>query len=195
MKSRRILVNPIATLPQASFNDAKCDRQGRFWAGTTDRLETEKIGCLYRIDPDGAATRVADGFICSNGQSFSPDGRIMCHTCSHERIINAYDLDPVTGNVSNRRVFATIDRSAGVPDGSTVDAEGYLWSTHWGGWRITRYAPDGSVDREIEMPGKSVTSCAFGGTNMETLFVTTASVEFDNGRWIFMEIPASMPLQ
>jgi xylono-1,5-lactonase len=187
MKSRRTLVNPIADLPRVSFNDAKCDRQGRLWAGTTDRLETEKLGCLYRIDPDGTATLFADGFVCSNGPSFSPDGRIMYHTCTHEQTINAYDLDPATGHVSNRRVFATVERSAGTPDGSTVDAEGYLWSTHWGGWRIRRYAPDGSLDREIEMPAKSTTSCAFGGPDMTTLFVTTASIELDNGRWIFLD--------
>ena len=187
MKTRRSFVNPIAGRPRVSFNDAKCDRQGRLWAGTTDRLETEKLGCLYRIDPDGTATLFADGFVCSNGPSFSPDGRIMYHTCTHEQTINAYDLDPATGHVSNRRVFATVEHSAGTPDGSTVDAEGYLWSTHWGGWRIRRYAPDGSLDREIEMPVKSMTSCAFGGPDMTTLFVTTASIELDNGRWIFLD--------
>jgi len=187
MKSRTTLVNPIAGRPNLSFNDAKCDRQGRLWAGTTDRLEKEPLGRLYRIDPDGTATSVADGFICSNGPSFSPDGRIMYHTCSSERVINAYDIDPRTGHASNRRVFARIDPTAGVPDGSTVDAEGYLWTTHWGGWRITRYAPDGRIDREIPMPVKSITSCAFGGANMDTLFVTTASMENDNGRWVYMD--------
>src|SRR5882724_1685115 len=187
MKTRHPYVNPIAAEPRASFNDAKCDRQGRLWAGTTDRLEIERIGRLYRIGSNGDVTSVAEGFICSNGPSFSPDGRIMYHTCSHERVIHAYDVAQDSGQVSNRRVFATIDASAGVPDGSTVDAEGYLWSTHWGGWRITRYAPDGRVDREIEMPVKSVTSCAFGGEAMDTLFVTTASIEFDDGRWVFMD--------
>jgi sugar lactone lactonase YvrE len=187
MMNRRGLVNPIAGRTRLSFNDAKCDRQGRLWAGTTDRLETERLGCLYRIDANAGATLVADDFVCSNGPSFSPDGRTMYHTRSHERAIDAYDLDPATGNVSNRRIFATVDPSAGVPDGSTVDAEGYLWSTHWGGSRITRYAPDGRIDREIELPVKKVTSCAFGGANMDTLFVTTASIEFDNGRWIFMD--------
>ena len=186
MKTRTAFVNPISSLPQASFNDAKCDRQGRLWAGTTDRLETEKIGRLYRIGPNGEFTSVSQDFVCSNGPSFSPDGRIMYHTLSHERIIHAYDVDPGTGEVSNRRIFAIIDPSAGVPDGSTVDSQGYLWTTHWGGWRITRYAPDGRVDRKIEMPAKNVTSCAFGGENMDTLFVTTASIEFDNGRWVFM---------
>jgi len=187
MKTRTSLVNPIASLPQAGFNDAKCDRQGRLWAGTTDRLEKERIGRLYRFDAKGTATSIAEGFICSNGPSFSPDGRTMYHTRSSERVIDAYDIDPDTGAASNRRVFATIDAGAGVPDGSTVDAEGYLWSAHWGGWRITRYAPDGRVDREIAMPVKSVTSCAFGGENMDTLFVTTASAENVDGRWVFMD--------
>jgi sugar lactone lactonase YvrE len=109
----------------------------------------------------------------------------MYHSCSHERVINAYDIDPATGRASNRRLFARIE--AGVPDGSTVDAEGYLWSTHWGGARVTRFAPDGRVDRVIEIPVEKVTSCAFGGRNMDTLFVTTASIAFDNGRWIFMD--------
>jgi sugar lactone lactonase YvrE len=187
MKQRTTLVNPIAGRPNISFNDAKCDRQGRLWAGTTDRLETDALGALYRIDGDGTATSFAEGFVCSNGPSFSPDGRTMYHTCSHERVINAYDIDPATGRASNRRLFAKIDAAAGVPDGSTVDSEGYLWSAHWGGWRITRYALDGHIDREIAMPVKSVTSCAFGGKDMDTLFVTTASIEFNEGRWIFMD--------
>jgi sugar lactone lactonase YvrE len=111
----------------------------------------------------------------------------MYHTCSHERVIHAYDVDAGSGAASNRRVFATFDPAVGVPDGSTVDAEGYLWSTHWGGSRITRFAPDGRVDREIAMPVKNVTSCAFGGPDMSTLFVTTASVDLVEGRWRFMD--------
>jgi sugar lactone lactonase YvrE len=186
LKRRRTLVNPIAGRPNISFNDAKCDRQGRLWAGTTDRNEVEALGKLYRIDPDGTATEFADGFVCSNGPSFSPDGRIMYHSCSHERLINAYDIDPATGCATNPRLFAKFSAAEGAPDGSTVDAEGYFWSTHWGGSRVTRYAPDGRVDRVIDIPVQKVTSCAFGGRNMDTLFVTTASIEFDSGRWIYM---------
>lgn len=187
MKKRRTLVNPIEGRSTISFNDAKNDRQGRLWAGTTDRLEVDAVGQLFRIDPDGTATVIADSFVCSNGPSFSPDGRIMYHSCSHERVINAYDIDPATGKASNRRLFAKFEGDAGVPDGSTVDAEGYLWSTHWGGARVTRFAPDGRTDRVIEIPVQKVTSCAFGGKNMETLFITTASIDFDNGRWIYMD--------
>lgn len=180
-------VNPIAALPRASFNDGKCDRQGRLWAGTTDRLETEKVGALYRIDQGGETVRIVDGFICSNGPSFSPDGRIMYHSRTHDRAIYAHDVDPETGAASEGRLFARIEPDAGVPDGSTVDAEGYLWSTHWGGWRITRYAPDGRVDRVIDMPVKSPTSCAFGGPEMSTLFVTSASIDFVDGKWVYLD--------
>jgi D-xylonolactonase len=184
LRTRTQLANPIAALPQASFNDAKCDRQGRLWAGTVDRLETETIGCLYRLDPDGGFEAIADGFICSNGPSFSPNGRTMYHTRSHERVIMGYDIDPVTGVASNPRVFANIGADQGVPDGSTVDAEGFVWSAHWGGGRVTRYRPDGRVDRVIEMPVKTLTSCAFGGPDMDTLFVTSASAELKDGRWV-----------
>jgi len=187
LKRRQTLVNPIAGQPNISFNDAKCDRQGRLWAGTTDRNEVEALGKLYRIDPDGTATVFADGFVCSNGPSFSPDGRRMYHSCSHERLINVYDIDPGTGNASRPRPFTTFTAAEGVPDGSTVDAEGYFWSTHWGGSRVTRYTPNGRIDRIIDIPVKKVTSCAFGGRDMDTLFVTTASIEFESGRWIYME--------
>jgi sugar lactone lactonase YvrE len=187
MSERTFFVNPIAAVPRASFNDAKCDRQGRLWAGTTDRLETEPIGCLYRIDRGASVARIVDGFICSNGPSFSPDGRVMYHTRTHDRAIYAYEIRPETGEASNGRIFARIEPDTGVPDGSTVDADGYLWSTHWGGWRINRYTPDGRLERVIEMPIKSPTSCAFGGPDMTTLFVTSASIEFVDGSWVYLD--------
>ena len=183
---RTPFVHPAQGRPRASFNDAKCDRQGRLWAGTTDRLETEPIGEFFRIDPDGGATLVADGFITSNGPSFSPDGRILYHTDSHAGTINAYDVDPDTGAASNRRLFARIDRADGVPDGSTVDAEGHVWTAHWGGGRVTRFSPDGRVARVIAMPVRSATSVAFGGPEMTTLFVTTASIDMGPQGWIYM---------
>jgi sugar lactone lactonase YvrE len=187
MRRRTPVGNPMAAHPRACFNDAKCDRQGRLWAGTTDRQETDPYGTLWRFDPDGTASRVADGFIASNGPSFSPDGRTLYHTRSHEKTIMAYDIDPATGAASNERVFARTDPDGGIPDGSTVDAEGFLWQTHWGGSRVTRYAPDGRVDRVLEMPAKIVTSCAFGGEELTTLYVTTASIAFVDGQWVYMD--------
>jgi sugar lactone lactonase YvrE len=176
--SRRTpFVHPARHHPGASFNDAKCDRQGRLWAGTTDRRETDPIGELYRVGPAGEASLIAAGFIASNGPSFSPDGRIMYHTDSHAGVIHAYDIDPEGGTASNRRVFVQIDRADGVPDGSTVDAEGHLWTAQWGGRRVIRFAPDGRISGVIEIPARAPTSCAFGGPDMTTLFVTTASID------------------
>lgn len=186
-RTRIPFVNPIDDGDRVSFNDGKCDRQGRLWAGTTDRLEKERLGQLFRIDGDAVVTPINDGYICSNGPSFSPDGRTMYHTRSHDRAIWAYDIDPATGAASNGRVFAVVDEKHGVPDGSTVDAEGHLWSTHWGGWRVTRYRPDGTEDRVIEMPVKSPTSCAFGGPDLRTLYVTSASIEMIDGVWVEMD--------
>lgn len=183
---RSPIVNPIAGKPRATFNDAKCDRQGRLWAGTTDREETDAIGELYRVDADGTAHRIADGFICSNGPSFSPDGRVVYHTRSHDRTIVAYDVDPDTGAASNQRLFARIAPEDGIPDGSTVDAEGHVWCTHWDGARVTRYRPDGTVDRVVRMPVRTPTSCAFGGPDLKTLFITTASITMVDKRWVYM---------
>ncbi|GGA94208.1 hypothetical protein GCM10011491_23050 [Brucella endophytica] len=185
--TRTPFVNPIADMPRASFNDAKSDRQGRLWAGTTDRLETDRLGRLYRIEANGQTQPINDGYVCSNGPSFSPDGRILYHTRSQDRAIWAYDIDLATGAASNGRVFATIEEKHGIPDGSTVDAEGFLWSTHWGGWRITRYRPDGTEERVIEMPVKSPTSCAFGGPDLRTLYITSASIEMIEGTWVYMD--------
>ncbi|MGH8104439.1 MAG: SMP-30/gluconolactonase/LRE family protein [bacterium] len=186
MRNRTAFCNPVRHQARACFNDAKCDRHGRLWAGTTDRQETERLGELYRFDPDGSCERVAGGFIASNGPSFSPDGTIMYHTRSHERLIYAYDVDREAGTASSERIFARYDVSDGIPDGSAVDSEGYLWSTHWAGWRVTRFAPDGRIERVIKMPVKTLTSCAFGGDDLATLYVTSASIEFADGKWIYM---------
>jgi xylono-1,5-lactonase len=183
---RTPFVHPVRQIPRACFNDGKCDRQGRLWAGTTDRQESSALGELYRFEPGGEAALIASGFIASNGPSFSPDGTVMYHTSSHDRTIFAYDIDPDTGTASNRRVFVRMDPADGIPDGSTVDAEGFLWSTHWGGWRVTRFAPDGSVDRVIEMPVKALTSCAFGGPDLTTLFVTSASIDLTPAGFVYM---------
>jgi xylono-1,5-lactonase len=178
-------IHPARHHSRACFNDGKCDRQGRLWTGTTDRMETEPIGELYRIACNGQAALIASGFIASNGPSFSPDGRIMYHTSSHDRTIYAYDIEGESGIASNRRIFARIHPADGIPDGSTVDAEGCLWSTHWGGWRVTRFTPDGRIDRVIEMPVKASTSCAFGGDDLSTLYITSASIDFGQTGWVF----------
>lgn len=184
--TRRGVANPFADQPRATFNDAKVNRDGTIFAGTTDKLESEKLGQLYKVAPGRSPELIADGFICSNGPSFSPDGRIVYHTRSQDREIWAYELDDY-GNVVRSEIFARIGLDEGIPDGSTVDAAGFLWSTHWDGGRITRYRPDGSVERVVETPCPSPTSCCFGGPDLTTLFFTSASITMVDGTWIYMD--------
>lgn len=169
--------DPEADLPGNRFNDGKVDRQGRLWAGTIDGECKEPTGSLYRLDPDGTVHRMAGGFICSNGLGWSPDQRTMYFTDSMVRTIWAFEFDAASGGLGERRVFVRLSDHDGVPDGLTVDAQGYVWSAIWDGWRIVRFAPDGRIDREIPMPVQRPSSCAFGGPDLKTLFVTSACVE------------------
>lgn len=156
------------------INDGKVDRTGRFFAGTMDSQEAGPFGALYRLDPDFKVTRVETGIIVSNGPCWSPDGDTFYFADTWSGEIWAYDYDQATGDISNRRTFAKVDRSGGgAADGSTVDAEGYLWNALVYDSKLVRYAPDGTVDRVIEMPVKKVTSVMFGGPDLDILFVTS----------------------
>jgi len=168
---------PECALPGNRFNDGKCDRFGRFWAGTMDDAAKQATGALYRLSPDLTVTRMLSGVVVSNGIAWSPDNRIMYYTDSENRTILAFDYDAETGDISRQHVFVRVTDEAGLPDGLTVDAEGFIWSAHWDGWRITRYNPDGDIDRVIRMPVPRPTSCAFGGDSLNKLYVTSASID------------------
>lgn len=169
-----IIADPEPDLLGNRFNDGKCDRHGRFWAGTTDINEIDPTGSLYCVGESLKLDRHFSNVIVANGLGWSPDNRTMYFTDSGIQTIHAFDYDFDAGAVANRRDFVVVDPAEGIPDGLTVDAEGYVWSAHWGGSRITRYDPNGQVDRVIEMPVPMVTSLAFGGKNLDRLFVTTA---------------------
>jgi sugar lactone lactonase YvrE len=164
-------------MPFNRFNDGKVDRRGRLWAGTIDRQTAKPTGSLYRLDADLLVTRMETGLICSNGLGWSPDDKIMYFTDSMVRTIWQYDFDAASGTIDNRRVFAKLAEDDGVPDGLTVDAEGFVWSAVWDGWRIVRYAPDGAIDRQIIMPVQRPSSCMFGGPGLRTLYVTSACAD------------------
>jgi len=154
-------------------NDGKCDRQGRFWIGTMDEGRRAQRGRLYRLDRT-ALTAMLDGLDVPNSLCWSPDGRTMYFADSAQRTIWAFPFDPAAGTLGERRVFVrTGDDEA--PDGATVDAEGYVWSARYGGGRVVRHAPDGRIDRMQPVPASQVTSCAFGGPDLATLFITTAT--------------------
>jgi L-arabinonolactonase len=167
------LLDPEADQPYTRFNDGKCDRSGRFWAGTMDEGNPNTRGALYRLDPSGDCQIMQAGIGISNGLGWSPDNRIMYYTDSIKHQIYAYDFDLQSGTIRNRRVFAETPQEY-VPDGLTVDAEGHIWSAKWDGWKVVRYAPDGSVDSEIELPVQRPTSCTFGGPELKHLYITSA---------------------
>ncbi|MEJ1160560.1 SMP-30/gluconolactonase/LRE family protein [Prosthecomicrobium sp. N25] len=170
---------PEAGKPGNRFNDGKCDRRGRFWAGTLAIDTTPGHGSLYRLDADGRCTRMDEGFHVSNGLGWSPDDRRFYFTDTGAGRIHVYDFDLETGTIANRRLFAEVAPGTGVPDGLAVDAEGFVWSAHWDGWCITRYDPDGRVDRVINLPVPRPTSCCFGGPDLSTLYVTSARIRLN----------------
>src|SRR5882672_2031622 len=172
---RQVLLHPEADLPGNWFNDCKCDRLGRLWTGSADRKEQDPTGNLYVIDARLGVRKVDSGIICANGPAFSPDGRTAYFADSFARKIFRYDIDPATGAVGPRSTFVTVPDEAGVPDGMTVDTEGFLWNAQWDGWRVTRYAPDGRIDRVIRLPVPRPTAPAFGGEDLKTLYITSAS--------------------
>ena len=174
-QTRRMVV-PEPDRPENRFNDGKTDRQGRFWAGSMHDPETKPTGALYRLDTDLRAHRMVDGITCSNACCFSPDGRTMYHTDSPTRIVWAWDLDPDSGEIANRREFVRLAEDDGVPDGATVDAEGFVWVAHWNGWRVTRFDPAGRVARVMRVPVQRPTCPAFGGAGLDVLYVTSASI-------------------
>jgi L-arabinonolactonase len=169
-----LINNPIGNNPAIRLNDGKVDRRGRFIAGSMDTMESGPNGELYRLDPDFKVTKLDSGIIVSNGPCWSPDDSTFYFADSWSGEIWAYDYDINTGGVSNRRTFAKVDTSrGGAADGSTVDAEGYLWNAQVYDAKLVRYAPDGRVDRVIDMPVKKVTSVNFGGPNLDILYVTS----------------------
>ncbi|MBM6593592.1 SMP-30/gluconolactonase/LRE family protein [Microvirga pudoricolor] len=172
--------DPEADKPGNRFNDGKCDALGRFWAGTMDMAVTPGAGSLYRLDARGRIDRMETGIGISNGIGWSPDNASMYFTDSMARTIFVYDFDLENGTISRRRVFAQTPENMGVPDGLTVDAEGFVWSAQWDGWRIIRYAPDGTVDRAISVPVPRPTSCTFGGPDLSTLFITSARIRLSS---------------
>jgi L-arabinonolactonase len=166
--------DPESDLDFTRFNDGKCDRQGRFWAGTMDEGGAQR-GALYRIDQDHSYKKIRPKVGISNGLGWSPDNSIFYYTDSFTHTIYSYDFDTQTGEISNERVFARTPAEY-VPDGLTVDADGYIWSANWDGWKIIRYAPDGKKDCEVAIPVQRPTSCIFGGPYLNDLYITTAGV-------------------
>jgi sugar lactone lactonase YvrE len=160
--------------PGLRFNDGKCDPAGRFWAGTMAYDKAPRAGALYRLDPNGTARRMLDGVSISNGLAWSADGRTMYYVDTPTQRIDAFSFEPSTGEISDRRPLVDIPPEHGAPDGMTVDDQGGLWVALWGGGAVHRYV-DGHVDRVTRLPVSQPTNCAFGGDNLDELFVTSSA--------------------
>lgn len=166
------LIYEIPGETNSRFNDVIADPMGRVYCGTVSSAEAG--GRLYRLEKDGALITIADNVGCSNGMGFTPDGKGFYYTDSYAREIYLFDYSPATGELSNKRVFAVLPESWGLPDGLTVDIEGGVWSAVWDGSALLRFESSGVISHCIRLPAKKVSSAAFGGPDLRDLFITTA---------------------
>lgn len=178
----RPVCQPETDRPQNRFNDGACDSAGRLWIGTMhqnigpmgeDLPIPDHSGALYRVSADGSASLMFDEVGVSNGPCWSPDDAIFYFSDSMRQIIWAFDFDPNSGEITNKRVFNDT-KDHGYPDGATVDAQGYVWSARWDGGCVLRIDPKGRIDRVVAMPAKRPTCCVFGGKNLEVMYVTSS---------------------
>jgi len=167
------IVDPEAGGAVNILNDGRCDRRGRFWVGSMSRTMERASGVLYRLER-GHLDALDDGIWIANGVCWSADDSRMYLADSHVKSIFVYDFDLVAGTIGARRVLATMDDRPGVPDGSSVDAEGFIWNAVFDGSCVVRYAPDGRISRTVQLPVSRPTACAFGGADLATLYITTA---------------------
>ncbi|MEQ1879893.1 MAG: SMP-30/gluconolactonase/LRE family protein [Burkholderiales bacterium] len=165
------LASPEAGIPERRFNDGKCDRQGRFFAGTMNDVTRAPEGSLYRFD-GRVCEPVQTGICIPNSLCWSPDGRTMYFSDSLGRTVFAYEFDIKTGMPGPRQTLFSVPAPA-IPDGCTVDEEGCLWCAEYDGWRIRRYSAKGECLCTIDLPVQRPTSCMFGGPGLDVLFVTT----------------------
>jgi sugar lactone lactonase YvrE len=175
------LLAPVRhAMPGMRFNDGRCDRQGRFRAGTMllDMAAAQAVGVLYALE-GGTLKPLADRLIVPNGLAFSPDGRTMYLSDSHPNVqsIWAFDYDTETGTPSNRRLFVDMKTLPGRPDGAAVDADGCYWICGNDAGLVHRLTPEGTLDRSLKVPVKKPAMCAFGGANLDTLYVTSIRPE------------------
>lgn len=163
-----------ADLEDTMMNDGKCDPAGRLWAGTKDAKGSRPVGSLYRLGTDRRPVRMLPDLTVSNGLGWSPDHETMYFIDSPTQRIDVFDFDLAGGEISNRRTLAEIPKGWGLPDGMTVDEEGFLWVAFWGGSAVRRIDPSGEMVTTVEFPVSQITSCAFGGQDLSELYVTSA---------------------
>ncbi|MFD2264644.1 SMP-30/gluconolactonase/LRE family protein [Lacibacterium aquatile] len=159
--------------PTTRMNDGRCDRQGRFIVGGMDEVSLRRLSSVMRVESSGTQT-LFEEVGCTNSLCFSPDGRTMYFADTSAKDIFAFEYDPASGTLGEKRLFVRLTSNEGGPDGSCVDAEGALWNCQFNGNRVQRILPDGTRDIRINLPVPQVTCCCFGGPDLNRLFITTA---------------------
>ncbi len=178
----QFIVNPI-TNSDIRFNDGKCDPSGRFWVGSMHLQFTEGVASLYRMNRDKTVQKMLDGVTVSNGIAWTKDKKTMYYVDSHLRRIDAFDYNDADGAITNRRVAVTIPEGSGSPDGIALDTEGKIWAALWGANAVGRFDPQtGKLLQKIDVPAPNVSSCAFGGKDLGTLYITTARGELSEAQ-------------
>ena len=187
-----------ADRPDNRFNDGKCDPMGRLWAGTMSMVGQRKAGSLYRVEPNGTVSKQLDSISTSNGIVWTADQQTMYYIDTGRRNIRAFDYNPASGDITNERVAVSVPDSLGYPDGMAIDEHDMLWVGMWGGQAVAHFNPKtGQLVQKIKVPALNVTACAFGGPNLDTLYITTARQgmkdaqfkEFPDAGSIFKAVP------
>lgn len=175
MKNRqlKLLVSPEKEKAENRFNDGKCDPAGRFWVGS---MGPQYQASLYKIEANGTCLKMLDSVSTSNGIVWTADKKTMYYIDTNTGAVRAFDYDNNSGNISNPRIVIKFPQGVGYPDGMSIDSEGMLWIAHWGGYCVGRWNPaNGKMIAKVDVPAPNVTSCAFGGKNLDILYITTAS--------------------
>ncbi len=176
--SELAMVAPVG----ARLNEAACDQRGRLWAGASAEDHVSPVGGLYRLERDGEIDLMVDSLVNPGGLGWSPDGRTLYLADSGLRHVLAFAFDPDRGVLGRQRVLLSFDGADGAPDGLSVDGRGDLWIAMFGGHALRRYSPSGVLLGVHRLPAAQVTSCAFGGRDLRTLFVTTGTEGWDDGQ-------------
>ena len=174
---KRLVITPPHDISAMRYNDGKCDAAGRFWVGSMHLEIVPRVAVLYKVERN-QAIKMLDDITISNGICWSLDNKTMYYIDTPTEKVRAFDFDLSTGSISNERVIIVMKDELARPDGMTIDENGMLWIAHWGGSCVTQWDPDtATLLSRISVPAYNVTSCAFGGEDLDILFITTASEE------------------
>jgi sugar lactone lactonase YvrE len=171
----RPLLNPEPHYPNNRMNDAMVDHLGRIWAGTMDCAADEDTGSLYCLGADLKLTRHDSGYLVTNGPALAPEHDFLYHNDTGRGVVYRFALT-AEGELRDKTEFLRFPPQWGLPDGMTMDADGCLWIAHWGGGRVSRFTPEGQLDRSIPLPVSQVTNCVFAGPGLDRMFVTSAAI-------------------